>query len=95
LRNRLRRQRRDSAVASLNGEVAARSDVEAERDRHELIARALAELPENYEAVLRAKYLEQKSVVEIAADWQQSPKAIESLLTRAREAFRQSYSSEG
>ena len=46
---------------------------------------------EHYEAVLRAKYLDLSSVEQIAAEWDQSAKAIESLLTRARTAFRVAY----
>jgi DNA-directed RNA polymerase specialized sigma24 family protein len=37
------------------------------------------------------KYLEGRSVADIAAERGESPKATESLLTRAREAFRQAY----
>jgi RNA polymerase sigma-70 factor (ECF subfamily) len=58
------------------------------------VARALGELAPNHEAVLRAKYLEQLSVDEIAAAWGQSAKAIESLLSRARAAFRAAYPAE-
>jgi RNA polymerase sigma-70 factor, ECF subfamily len=58
------------------------------------IARALAALPEHYEAVLRAKYLEQQSVADIAAERRESEKAVESLLTRARQAFRDVYAQE-
>ena len=57
----------------------------------ELIARALAELPERYEAALRAKYLDALSVAAIAAERGETPKAIESLLTRARNEFRSAY----
>lgn len=60
-------------------------------DPSRLIAQALAELPEHYEAVLRAKYLDALSVDEIAADWDETAKAIESLLTRARKAFRETF----
>ena len=60
-------------------------------DAAELIVRALAELPERYEAALRAKYLDGLRVEEIAAAWKSTPKAIESLLTRARQAFREAY----
>jgi RNA polymerase sigma-70 factor (ECF subfamily) len=61
------------------------------REEGEQIARALARLPERYEAVLRAKYLEGRRVEEIAEEQRESAKAIESLLTRAREAFRAAY----
>lgn len=70
----------------------APADAECE-DRAQ-IAEALARLPEHYEAVLRAKYLDGLSVAAIAADTANTPAAVESLLTRAREAFRTTYSSE-
>ncbi len=67
-------------------------DFESEpSERAERIARILAELPERYEATLRAKYLEQRSVAEIALAWGESLKAVESLLSRARQAFRAAY----
>ena len=37
------------------------------------------------------KYLDLLSVEQIAAEWDETPKAIESLLTRARQAFRSAY----
>ena len=67
------------------------TDERRNRDRAEQIAHALSRLPERYEAALRAKYLDQQSVAQMAESWNESPKAVESLLTRAREAFRQEY----
>jgi RNA polymerase sigma-70 factor (ECF subfamily) len=64
------------------------------RERSERIARALASLPERYEQVLRAKYLDQLSVASIAASCHETEKAIESLLTRARSAFREAFTTE-
>jgi RNA polymerase sigma-70 factor (ECF subfamily) len=90
LRNQLRRRRRMRPMQSLNGDVAARP-TEPGPDQAERIARALAALPEHYEAVLQAKYLEQQSVAQIAEARRETPKAIESLLTRARQAFRDAY----
>jgi RNA polymerase sigma-70 factor, ECF subfamily len=87
-RNHVRR-RRIRAMPSLNGDMAARSDHQGQR-----VAHALAELPESYERVLRQKYLDRLSVAEIAADGNDSEKAIESLLTRARAAFRLAYGPE-
>lgn len=85
---RLARQRRrtrplnaDLSSSSQNGEAAC----------VERIARALGQLPERYEAVLRAKYLDQQSVAAIADAWKETPKAVESLLTRARQAFREAF----
>ena len=50
-----------------------------------------AELPEHYEQVLRAKYLDAYSVEEIATLRGETFKSVESLLTRAREAFRTAF----
>jgi RNA polymerase sigma-70 factor (ECF subfamily) len=61
------------------------------REEAEQIAEALARLPGRYEAVLRAKYLDQLGVDEIACDWNETAKSVESLLTRARQAFRLAY----
>jgi RNA polymerase sigma-70 factor (ECF subfamily) len=55
------------------------------------VAAALAALPGHYEAVLRAKYLDRHTVDEIAAARGDSPKAVESLLSRARQAFRDAF----
>ncbi len=57
----------------------------------EAVVRALAELPAEYEEILRAKYLDGRSVRDIAESLRISPKAVESRLTRAREAFRTAF----
>ena len=59
--------------------------------RAERIAATLADLPEHYESVLRAKYLDGATVAQVAKASGQTPKAVESLLTRARQAFRERY----
>jgi RNA polymerase sigma-70 factor (ECF subfamily) len=63
----------------------------AAEESAERVAAALAALPEHYEAVLRAKYLDRQTVDDIAAARGGSPKAVESLLARARQAFREAY----
>ena len=91
-RNYLRQQHRRQI--SLNGsghDLPSEDRAAAQRETAERVAHALAGLSERQEAVLRAKYLEQRSVADIAAAWHDSPKAIESLLTRARQAFRAAY----
>ena len=60
-------------------------------EKAERVAAALAALPDHYEAVLRAKYLDRLSVDEIAASRGESPKAVESLLLARRQAFREAY----
>jgi RNA polymerase sigma-70 factor, ECF subfamily len=93
LRNRFRREARHAGASSsrVNGRVEPADSELERREQAERVACALAELPERYEAVLRAKYLDGGTVAEIAAKWAESPKAIESLLTRARQAFRTAY----
>jgi RNA polymerase sigma-70 factor (ECF subfamily) len=88
LRNQFRKGRR--SMQPLNGEPVA-PDQAIHHEQAERIAQALAGLPERYEAVLRAKYLDGQTVAQIADDWKDTPKAIESLLTRARLAFREAY----
>jgi RNA polymerase sigma-70 factor (ECF subfamily) len=90
LRNHLRAEnRRAGCIKSLNGQpTPARS---GEPDLAERVAKALTSLPERYESVLRAKYLDQQSVAQIAELWNETPKTVESLLTRARQAFREAY----
>src|SRR5262249_14420638 len=92
LRNHWRKQQRRGR-AMLNGAKPAEpADADLQRrEQAESVARALADLPERCEAVLRAKYLEQRSVQHIAAARGESPKAVESLLTRARQAFRETF----
>jgi RNA polymerase sigma-70 factor (ECF subfamily) len=87
LRQQQRRSKREQAAGR---NVAVQSSCD-DCDRREEVAAILAALPERQEAVLRAKYLDGLSVAEIAAAWNQSPKAVESLLSRARQAFRQYY----
>lgn len=61
------------------------------RERNVLVHVALDALPPHYSQALEWKYLERLSVKEIAARLEVSPKAAESLLTRARHAFREGY----
>jgi RNA polymerase sigma-70 factor, ECF subfamily len=58
----------------------------------ELVKLALSRLPEFDKELLFAKYVDNKSVRQLAAEYEKSFKSIESLLYRAREAFRKEYS---
>jgi RNA polymerase sigma-70 factor (ECF subfamily) len=58
-----------------------------------LVHTTLDLLPPRYAQALEWKYVEQLSVVEIADRLEVRPKAAESLLTRARDAFRAGYRS--
>jgi RNA polymerase sigma-70 factor, ECF subfamily len=89
VRNYLRSRRRLKPAVSLDGNET--TPVKDERADKERIAGALAALSDRHEEVLRAKYLEQRSVADIAAEWGETAKAVESVLTRAREAFREAY----
>jgi RNA polymerase sigma-70 factor (ECF subfamily) len=60
-------------------------------EKAERVATALTALADHYEAVLRAKYLDRMTVEEIATERGDSAKAVESLLARARQAFREAY----
>lgn len=92
LRNHFRKQARRNGTTSLDAVQPWNGATELEeQERAWQIAQALAALPDHYEAVLRARYLESQSVKEIAQSRNESPKAIESLLTRARAAFRTAY----
>jgi RNA polymerase sigma-70 factor (ECF subfamily) len=87
LRNHLRaRRRRTGRQEPLGNDPAA-----ADRARAERVADALATLPERAERVLRMKYLDRMSVAEVAAACGETEKAVESLLVRARAAFREAY----
>jgi RNA polymerase sigma-70 factor (ECF subfamily) len=87
LRTRQRIRKREQSHEG-NGSRSPRTE---EIERAERIAAALDAMPDLDEQVLRAKYLEGLSVGEIAAQWNETPKAIESRLTRARDKFRNIY----
>ncbi len=96
MRNRLRERPTaslplESVVDGMMLNSQSQNDV---ADRSERVAAALSALPEQYAAVLTAKYFEQRSVSEIAQAWNQTVKATESLLTRARSAFREAFGEE-
>jgi len=77
--------------AGLESSAAMIDDPDQAFDRAEigrLVQVALDQLPSHYGNALEWKYLEELPVKEIASRLDLSPKAAESLLTRAREAFR-------
>jgi RNA polymerase sigma-70 factor (ECF subfamily) len=87
-------QRLSKRVTNANSHVydAAQTGLTAnDQERNERIAAALDSLLERQESVLRAKYFDGLSVAEIAEAWKETPKAIESLLSRARDAFRERF----
>jgi RNA polymerase sigma-70 factor, ECF subfamily len=91
LRNELRKQGREP-LAALDDEAAIPSPpVPPPTDSNEAVSAVLQTLPEDYRDVLTAKYFDGLAVVEIAATSGRSVKAVESLLTRARDAFRRAW----
>lgn len=56
-----------------------------------MVNATMAQLPSHYREALEAKYLQQQSVRDIALAHSASEKTIESLLTRARRAFRATF----
>ncbi len=81
--------------AALESLGAASADGPDERLRRRELARlvqmTLDYLPDRYGDALEWKYIQELSVQEIAARLKVSPKAAESLLSRAREAFRDAF----
>ena len=63
----------------------------ARADTGRIVQLALDHLPPRYSRALEWKYLEELSVDDIAGRLQCTPKAAESLLTRARSAFRDAF----
>ncbi len=56
-----------------------------------MVNATMAQLPAKYREALEAKYVAGKSVRDIAAALRISEKAVESQLTRARKAFRATF----
>jgi RNA polymerase sigma-70 factor, ECF subfamily len=62
-------------------------------ETRELVNTTMSQLPPHYRQALEAKYLDGQSVRDLAGLWEQSEKAVESLLSRARQAFRATFTS--
>jgi RNA polymerase sigma-70 factor, ECF subfamily len=63
-------------------------DLLSRQETAEMVNMTMSQLPEHYRQALEAKYVQGRSVREIAAVGEISEKAVESMLTRARAAFR-------
>lgn len=80
--------------AVVDGAVAAGPFVALQdKEMQGLVLIALEQLPERYSEILQWKYLEEASVKDIAERLAVGPKAAESKLTRARNAFRGAFES--
>jgi RNA polymerase sigma-70 factor (ECF subfamily) len=80
-----------AALESLLGEQADPAAAAAREQVRESIRTALDYLPAPYGDILEWKYLRDLSMEEIAGRLGRSPKAVESLLTRARDTFRETF----
>ena len=60
-------------------------------ETRDMVHQSLDQIPQEYARVLEWKYIEEAPVKEIASRLGVSPKAAESKLTRAREAFRRQF----
>jgi len=95
LRNHLRKHAKNT---KLQQQAAGQAGMNNHSDtfrsinnNQEHIATVLDAISDRHEAVLRAKYFDGLTVEQIAAGWETTPKAVESLLTRARQSFRELY----
>jgi RNA polymerase sigma-70 factor (ECF subfamily) len=93
LRNHLRRARREESTLALDHDPVNPRAPDPQRGSEigERILLALTSLPGRFQDVLRDRYHEQLTVTEIATRRGQTPKAVESLLGRARKAFRRAF----
>jgi len=80
----------DSLISS---DAQGPEDVLKQKELAQLVRVALDRLPPHYGDALEWKYIEDVSVNEIASRLKMGSKAAESLLTRAREAFRECFAS--
>ena len=80
-----------AALESIGAAAEAPDAGLARADTSRIVQLVLDHLPPRYSRALEWKYLEDMSVDDIAAHLQCTPKAAESLLTRARDAFRDAF----
>jgi RNA polymerase sigma-70 factor (ECF subfamily) len=78
------RQHQENVEALSTGSTAAA----AREAQAVLVSLAMRQLPDHYVEALEEKYIEGLSVSDMASKRQTSEKAVESMLSRAREAFR-------
>lgn len=67
------------------------SDALEARETQDLVGMTLANMPETYRSVLEAKYVEGRSLKDIAEERRSTPDAVKGLLRRARELFRRTF----
>ena len=87
-------ERMDEELRAIFGRLESAplaTEVLAREETREMVNATMAQLPQRYRLALEAKYVSHRSVKDIAKDQATSEKAIESLLTRARQAFRETF----
>lgn len=87
----LRRRRRRLHEMERGAEHGTPQPKAEKVDTAELVSLALTSLSPAYQEAITAKYAEGLTVAEMAARSGKSPKAIESMMSRARAAFRREY----
>lgn len=89
----IKKQELIQPITKLNFDIDADElDVEAiDSETQSDVIAVLAELADEYRFLLEAKYIEDKTIDEISCEIGKSYKATESMLTRAREAFRKKF----
>ncbi len=70
-------------------------DVLARAETRDLVTMTIAHLPENYRVALARKYVDDKSLEDLASELGLSVDAAKSLLARARRAFKETFSTLG
>ena len=76
--------------ARLDSEPLA-EEVLLREETRDLVNATMSQLPAHYREALEAKYVSGRSVRDLAGVWHMTEKAVESLLTRARKAFRATF----
>lgn len=66
-------------------------DLLQKEETRELVNATMSQLPSHYREALEGKYVDGKSIRELAGTWHITEKAAESQLTRARNAFRAAF----
>ena len=72
-----------------------RRDVLARSETRDLVTMTIAHLPETYRVALARKYVDDKSLEDLASEMGLSVDAAKSLLARARRAFKETFSTLG
>jgi len=79
-----------TVYAALQSQPLGEEVIRREETR-EMVGATMSQLPPRYREALEAKYVAGQSVRDMAAAWSTSEKAVESLLGRARKAFRATF----